>query len=155
MQLRKLSVISFLVLGLAASGQDNQGPKGDPGPAGPTGPAGAPGPQGPPGPAAVTGPGAMRIVANSCAPGGCTAQCGDDEIVVFGWCGTQRNGRRSQLRAPRHVDRWRPIIRSSLFAPRRRRLEARALSTTSIADTLTEPTFAGLNCPIGLRVRAN
>ena len=73
MQLRKLSVISFLVLGLAACGQDNQGPKGDPGPAGPTGPAGAPGPQGPPGPAAVTGPGAMRIVANSCAPGGCTA----------------------------------------------------------------------------------
>ena len=88
MRLRKLSIISALMLSLAACGQGNQGPKGDPGPAGP---AGAPGPQGPPGPAATTGPGALRIVANSCAPGGCTAQCGDDEIVVYGWCGAHRN----------------------------------------------------------------
>jgi hypothetical protein len=88
MQLRWLSIISALVLSLAACGQDNQGPKGDPGPAGPPGPSG---PQGAPGPAAATGPGALRIVATSCAPGGCTAQCSNDEIVVYGWCGARRS----------------------------------------------------------------
>ena len=94
MQLRKLSIISALVLGLAACGQDNQGPKGDPGPAGPAGPPGAQGSRGAdglPGAAGAPAAGAVRIVRSSCAPAGCTAQCSDDEIVVYGWCGAHRN----------------------------------------------------------------
>ena len=30
-------------------------------------------------------------VRSSCAPSACTAQCNDDEIVIFGWCGARRN----------------------------------------------------------------
>ena len=94
MYLRTLSIILALVLGLAACGQDNQPPKGNPGPkgdAGPAGPSGPQGPPGPPGPAAAFGPGAVRVVRSSCAPSGCTAQCDDDEIVIYGWCGARRS----------------------------------------------------------------
>jgi hypothetical protein len=90
MHLHTLSIISILVLGLTACGQ-SQGPKGDPGPAGPAGPAGPQGPPGPSGAAAAVGPGSVRIVGNSCAPGGCTAKCSDDEMVVYGWCGPHRS----------------------------------------------------------------
>lgn len=103
MQCFKLSLISALILSLAACGQSNQGPKGDPGPPGPqgaagergvagspgpAGPAGGPGPTGPAGPPGQSG---VRVVQNSCTKTSCSAQCNQDEIIISAWCGARRN----------------------------------------------------------------
>jgi hypothetical protein len=83
---------TLIVITLAASlmgcGKSSQGEKGDPGPPGPAGAKGDPGPRGPAGPAGASG--AMRIVKASCDPNSCTAQCGDDEVMLIAYCGPTR-----------------------------------------------------------------
>jgi hypothetical protein len=105
--LRILNII-ILVVGLAACGQAQPGPKGDPGPSGPPGdrgevgppgPAGPPGPPGPPGPAATASqvgstsesPSQIRIVRANCTATTCSAQCDDGEALLIAYCGTGRN----------------------------------------------------------------
>src|SRR5580700_7371012 len=75
------------------------GPKGDPGPPGPQGEKGdpgAPGPPGPPGPAgppgaAVESTGAVRVIRLGCeTASACTAECGQDEVLVTAYCGPRR-----------------------------------------------------------------
>jgi len=78
-----------LAIGLAGCGKATQGEQGDPGPAGPPGPKGDAGPRGPAGPPGASG--AMRIVRASCEATGCTAQCGDDEVLLIAYCGSARN----------------------------------------------------------------
>lgn len=83
----RILVALLLTLGLAACGNSGTpGEKGDPGPAGP---AGAQGDRGPPGPPGASG--AMHIVRTSCDASGCTAQCGDDEVLLTAYCGAMRN----------------------------------------------------------------
>jgi hypothetical protein len=83
------TLIAFmLAIGLAGCGKATQGEKGDPGPAGPPGATGDAGPRGPAGP---PGAGSMRIVRASCDATGCTAQCGDDEVLLIAYCGSARN----------------------------------------------------------------
>jgi hypothetical protein len=69
------------------------GPKGDPGPPGPQGEKGdpgAPGPAGPPG-AAVESTGAVRVIRLGCeTASACTAECGQDEVLVTAYCGPRR-----------------------------------------------------------------
>jgi len=75
-----------LAVALAGCGKSEQGEKGDPGAAGPPGPKGDAGPRGPAGAS-----GSMRIVRASCDATGCTAQCGDDEVLLIAYCGSARN----------------------------------------------------------------
>jgi hypothetical protein len=74
-----------LAVGLTSCGKMPQGEKGDPGPPGPAGAKGDPGPRGPAGPA-----GAMRVVRVNCDATNCTAQCGDDEVLLMAYCGATR-----------------------------------------------------------------
>jgi hypothetical protein len=78
-----------LAIGLAGCGKATQGEQGDPGPAGPPGAKGDAGPRGPAGPPGASG--SMRIVRASCDATGCTAQCGDDEVILIAYCGSARN----------------------------------------------------------------
>jgi hypothetical protein len=109
---QKLAAL-ILVLGLAACGQAQPGPKGDSGPPGPpgergeVGPPGPAGPAGPPGPPGLAGaPGArgepdsgaaqaasapLRMVRASCNATACAAQCNEDETVLIAYCGAARN----------------------------------------------------------------
>jgi hypothetical protein len=72
------------------------GPKGDPGPPGPQGEKGdlgPPGPAGPPGPpgAAAQSIGAVRVIRLGCeTASACTAECGQDEVLVTAYCGPRR-----------------------------------------------------------------
>jgi hypothetical protein len=75
-----------LAVGLAGCGKGTQGEPGEPGPAGPPGPKGDAGPRGPAGAS-----GSMRIVRASCDATSCTAQCGDDEVLLIAYCGSARN----------------------------------------------------------------
>jgi hypothetical protein len=81
---RALIVIT-LAFGLAGCGKATQGEKGDPGPAGPPGAKGDAGPAGPPGAS-----GAMHVVRANCDATSCTAQCGDDEVLLIAYCGATR-----------------------------------------------------------------
>src|ERR1700681_2153043 len=74
-----------LAVGLVGCGKSTQGEKGDPGSAGAQGDAGPRGPAGPPGPS-----GAIRIVRANCDATSCTAQCGDDEVLLIAYCGATR-----------------------------------------------------------------
>ena len=78
---------ALIVVALAASlmgcGNSSQGQKGDPGPPGPAGEKGDAGPAG-----AVGG---IRVVRASCDAASCTAQCGDDEVLLIAYCGVTRN----------------------------------------------------------------
>jgi hypothetical protein len=78
-------IVVTLAVGLASCGKMPQGEKGDPGPPGPAGAKGDPGPRGPAGPA-----GAMRVVRANCDATNCTAQCGDDEVLLIAYCGATR-----------------------------------------------------------------
>jgi hypothetical protein len=75
-----------LAVGLAGCGKASQGEPGEPGPAGPPGPKGDAGPRGPAGAS-----GSMRFVRASCDATSCTAQCGDDEVLLIAYCGSARN----------------------------------------------------------------
>lgn len=74
-----------LALGLLGCSQASKGEKGDPGPPGPQGAKGDPGPPGRPGAS-----GAMHVVRANCDGAGCTAQCGDDEVLLVAYCGPTR-----------------------------------------------------------------
>jgi hypothetical protein len=78
-------IVMTLAVGLAGCGKVVQGEKGDPGPPGPAGAKGEPGPRGPAGPS-----GAMRVVRANCDATSCTAQCGDDEVLLIAYCGATR-----------------------------------------------------------------
>ena len=83
---RTLIVIT-LAAGLVGCGKaPPPGEKGDTGPAGPPGEAGPRGPAGPPGAS-----GGVRIVRANCDATSCTAQCGDDEVLLIAYCGATRN----------------------------------------------------------------
>jgi hypothetical protein len=75
-----------LAVALAGCGKGTPGEKGDTGPAGPPGAKGDAGPRGPAGAA-----GSMRVVRTNCDATGCTAQCGDDEVLLTAYCGAARN----------------------------------------------------------------
>ncbi len=86
--LRALIAIT-LAASLVGCGKFGQGEKGDPGPAGPPGPKGDAGPRGAAGPAGASG--SLRIVRANCDATSCTAQCGDDEVLLIAYCGSARN----------------------------------------------------------------
>jgi hypothetical protein len=77
-----------LAVALVGCGKAPPGEKGDTGPAGPPGAKGDTGPRGPAGPGAA---GSMRVVRTNCDATGCTAQCGDDEVLLTAYCGAARN----------------------------------------------------------------
>jgi len=81
-------IVMTLALGLAACGNATQGEKGDPGPPGPPGAKGDAGLRGPAGPPGASG--AMHIVRANCDATNCTAQCGDDEVLLIAYCGATR-----------------------------------------------------------------
>src|ERR1700726_4740715 len=85
---RTLTAVT-LAIGLVGCGKSLQGEKGDRGPAGPPGAKGDAGPRGPAGPPGASG--AMRIVRANCDATSCTAQCGDDEVLLIAYCGSARN----------------------------------------------------------------
>jgi hypothetical protein len=78
-----------IVLAACLVGCGKSGEKGDPGPAGPAGEKGDAGPRGPAGSPGASG--AMRIVKSNCDTTSCTAQCGDDEVMLMAYCGAMRN----------------------------------------------------------------
>ena len=88
MQIRQILIATTLTLGLVACGQGSQG---DPGPAGPPGAKGDAGPPGPRGPAGASS--SVRVLRASCegAASACSAQCGDDEVLLIAYCGAARN----------------------------------------------------------------
>jgi len=88
MLLSRVFIATTLALLLAACGQ---GPQGDPGPAGPPGAKGDAGPPGPRGPAGTSA--SIRVLRASCdgAASACSAQCGDDEVLIAAYCGAARN----------------------------------------------------------------
>jgi hypothetical protein len=88
-QMSRVLMAITLAIGLAGCGKASQGEKGDAGPAGPAGPKGDAGPRGPAGPPGASG--ALRIVRANCDAAGCTAQCGDDEVLLTAYCGATRN----------------------------------------------------------------
>jgi hypothetical protein len=84
-----MTLATTLAAGLSGcSAKSSQGQKGDPGPPGPQGDKGDVGPRGPAGPAGASG--AMRIVRANCDVNSCTAQCGDDEVLLIAYCGVTR-----------------------------------------------------------------
>jgi hypothetical protein len=89
MHLYRTLIAIALAASLMGCGKASQGEKGDLGEAGPAGPKGDAGPRGPAGPPGASG--AMRIVKASCDATACTAQCGDDEVLLIAYCGAMRN----------------------------------------------------------------
>ncbi len=86
--LRVLIAVS-LAASLLGCGKFGQGEQGEAGPAGPPGPKGDAGPRGPAGPAGASG--SLRVVRANCDATSCTAQCGDDEVLLIAYCGSARN----------------------------------------------------------------
>src|SRR5262249_14062777 len=81
------AVTAIILAGAVMSCGRSEGPKGDAGPPGPPGPKGDPGPPGP-----AMGPAmGIRVVRSPCDVTKCTAQCGDDEILLTAYCGASRN----------------------------------------------------------------
>jgi hypothetical protein len=77
-------LIAIALAGLVITwGDGPQGPTGDQGPAGPKGPTGDPGP-----PGQESG---LRIVRSNCDQGSCTAQCGENEMLLTAYYGPKRN----------------------------------------------------------------
>ena len=85
MLLFRILIATALTLGLLGCGR-----QGDPGPPGPPGAKGDPGPPGAQGPAGNTAP-SVRMIRVSCDAAGCSAQCGDDEVLLVAYCGATRN----------------------------------------------------------------
>jgi Collagen triple helix repeat (20 copies) len=95
-----LILMCVTAVSVGACGQDAQGPKGESGPPEPAGlqgmkgdpgPPGSQGPVGERGPAGPPGASAIRIVRNPCNAASCVAECAEDEIAIFAWCGAARN----------------------------------------------------------------
>jgi hypothetical protein len=82
-------IVLVLAVGIAGCGKSAPGEKGDPGAPGPAGPKGDTGPRGPAGPPGASG--ALRIMRATCDATNCTAQCGDDEVLLTAYCGAARN----------------------------------------------------------------
>ena len=78
-------IVIAVAVSLADCGKSEPGEKGDPGPPGPAGAKGDAGPAGPPGAS-----GAIHIVRANCDATSCTAQCGDDEVLLIAYCGATR-----------------------------------------------------------------
>ena len=55
-----------------------------------TGPPGERGPAGAPGPRGAAGDSGIRVVRSDCAAGNCTAECGDDEVLLNAYCNPNR-----------------------------------------------------------------
>jgi hypothetical protein len=55
--------------------------------AGKPGPPGERGAAGPPGPRGAAGEAGVRILRIDCIPGGCTAECAADEVLLNAYCG--------------------------------------------------------------------
>jgi hypothetical protein len=91
--LRRRGATALVALMLAAAlaacspAPGTPGEKGDPGPAGPPGAKGDPGPRGQAGASGAP----MRIIRATCDATNCTAQCGDDEVLLIAYCGPMRN----------------------------------------------------------------
>jgi hypothetical protein len=85
MLLFRIPVAFVLALGLVGCG-----PQGDAGPPGSPGAKGDPGPPGPRGPAGSTAP-SVRVMRANCDATACSAQCGDDEVLLTAYCGAARN----------------------------------------------------------------
>jgi hypothetical protein len=77
------TIITIALAGLLITWDGAKGPTGDQGPAGPKGPTGDPGPPGQ--------ESSLRIVQSNCDQTSCTAQCGENEILVTAYCGPKRN----------------------------------------------------------------
>jgi len=97
MSIIRLLTAATVCMLVAACGQPQPGPKGDPGSPGPTGPkgetgaAGAPGPAGPQGPPGPPGPAsAVRILTMPCGTTTCIAECESTEVLVMAYCGPTR-----------------------------------------------------------------
>ncbi len=84
-RLCRMLIAITLAVGLVGCGKSSQGEQGEAGPAGPPGPKGDAGPRGPAGPS-----GAMRVVRANCDAASCTAQWGDDEVLLVAYCGATR-----------------------------------------------------------------
>ena len=84
-------LIIFMAVCLAACGQGEPGPKGDPGPQGPQGQTGPSGPPGAVGQAGPPGQSGLRIVSVPCNATDCTARCNPDEVLWIAYCGSARN----------------------------------------------------------------
>jgi hypothetical protein len=83
----RMLIAGALALAVLGCSKAAPGERGEPGPAGP---AGAKGDAGPRGPAGLPGAG-LRIVRASCDATACTAQCGDDEVLLSAYCGAAHN----------------------------------------------------------------
>src|SRR3954463_7367429 len=80
-------IITAALAGSLLTWDGAKGPTGDQGPAGPKGPTGDPGPLGQESGQASS----LRIVQSNCDQTSCTAQCGENEILLTGYCGPKRN----------------------------------------------------------------
>ena len=77
------TIITMALAGWLTTWDGAKGPTGDQGPAGPKGPTGDPGPPGQ--------ESSLRIVQSNCDQASCTAQCGENEILLTAYCGPKRN----------------------------------------------------------------
>ena len=77
------TIITMALAGSLITWDGAKGPTGDQGPAGPKGPTGDPGPPGQ--------ESSLRIVQSNCDQASCTAQCGENEILLTAYCGPKRN----------------------------------------------------------------
>ena len=80
-------IITIALAGSLMTWDGAKGPTGDQGPAGPKGPTGDPGPLGQESGQASS----LRIVQSNCDQTSCTAQCGENEILLTAYCGPKRN----------------------------------------------------------------
>jgi hypothetical protein len=80
-------IITAALAGSLLTWDGAKGPAGDQGPAGPKGPTGDPGPPGQESGQASS----LRIVQSNCDQTSCTAQCGENEILLTAYCGPKRN----------------------------------------------------------------
>jgi hypothetical protein len=76
-------LITIALAGLLMTWDGPKGSTGDQGPAGPKGPTGDPGPPGQ--------ESDLRIIRSNCDQTSCTAQCGENEMLVTAYCGPKRN----------------------------------------------------------------
>jgi len=83
----RMLIAGAVALAVVGCSKADPGERGEAGPAGPPGAKGDAGPRGPAGP-----PGAgLRIVRTNCDATACTAQCGDDEVLLSAYCGAAHN----------------------------------------------------------------
>ena len=92
-------IITIALAGSLMTWDGAKGPTGNQGPAGPKGPTGNPGPLG-----EESGQvSSLRIVQSNCDQTSCTAQCGENEILLTAYCGPKRNAASSQPIEPQRA----------------------------------------------------